>query len=284
LSCSSLLLPAFVTIVVDGGDQYCLLALAFAFVWWSSRTFFVARAALIPMAGAMLFTLVTSDRMGTIPFGVIAVVACTALAAAMGAAMMRAVSIWRRGSGRGGLSGSAALDGAIVSFAFFLLLVNLVRWAVGTETDSLTLCGEGVLADRHYGIAGAPLQLRTNAIGLVQIIMLWSVSIALIAWLCSRLGLQLGAAKRDLQLFGQIGGKGGTMRPVAVLFCWATAGLIGVLMTCTVRMDLKREADNRPGGDGGLPREYVGEARTHSSPIEDACQCRSSDLRYISPS
>ena len=88
--------------ILTTSGQYCLLALGFAFVWWSSRTFFVAGAALIPAAGAMLFTLVTSSGLGIVSAGVIAVVACTALAAAMETAIMRPMANWRRGSGRGG--------------------------------------------------------------------------------------------------------------------------------------------------------------------------------------
>ena len=230
-------MPAVTAIVMISG-QYTILALAFAFVWWSSRTFFVAGAALIPLAGALAFTLVTSRGLGFVPAGVIAVVTCTALAAAMETAIMRPMSNWRRGSGRGGLSESAVLDSAIVSFALYLLLVNMLQWAVGTETDSVTLRGQGVLAYRHYGIPGTPLQLYTNAVGLVQIITLWGVSIALLAVLGSRLGLQLRAAKCDLRLFDQITGRGSAVRLIAVLFCGATAGLIGVLMTCTTRVDL----------------------------------------------
>jgi branched-subunit amino acid ABC-type transport system permease component len=227
------MLPAVLTMA----GQYGLLALAFAFVWWSSRTFFVAGAALTPVAGAILFTFVTSSGVGLVPAGAIVVIVTTALAAAMATAIMRSMANWRR-AGRGGLSESAVLDSAIVSFALYLLLVNLLQWALGTETDSVTLRGQGVLAYRYYGIPGTPLQLHTNAVGLAQIVVLWSVSIALLAVLGSRLGLQLRAAKCDLRLFDQITGKGGTIRQIAVMFCGATAGLIGVLMTCTGRVDL----------------------------------------------
>jgi hypothetical protein len=173
-----------------------------------------------------------------IPAGVVAVLSCVGLAAVIETGIMRPMAGWRRGSGRGGLTESAVLDSAIVSFAIYLLLVNALQWAVGTETDSVTLRGQGVLAYRHYGIPGTPLQLHTNAAGLVQIAVLWTLSIGLLAVLASRLGLQLRAAKCDLRLFDQITGKGGTVRLAAVLFCGATAGLIGVLMTCTSRVDL----------------------------------------------
>jgi hypothetical protein len=82
---------------------------------------------LIPAAGALMFTLVTATGLGIVPAGVIAIVACTALAAAMATAIMRPMSNWRRGSGRGGLSESAVLDSAIVSFALYLPLVNVLQ-------------------------------------------------------------------------------------------------------------------------------------------------------------
>jgi branched-subunit amino acid ABC-type transport system permease component len=231
------MIPAVTSVLTTGG-QYCLLALAFAFVWWSSRTFFVAGAALIPATGAVLFTLVSPKGAGLVPAGFVAVLFSVALAAVIEASVMRPMADWRRGSGRGGLTESAVLDSAIVSFALYLLLVNALQWAVGTETDSVTLRGQGILAYRHYGIPGTPLQLHANAVGLIQIVVLWTLSIGLLAVLGSRLGLQLRAAKCDLRLFDQITGKGGLVRLVAVLFCGAAAGLIGVLMTCTSRVDL----------------------------------------------
>lgn len=225
------------TSVLTTGGQYCLLALAFAFVWWSSRTFFVAGAALIPTAGAVVFTLASVKGMGLVSAAFVAVLVSVVLAAIIETGVMRPMAGWR-GSGRGRLTESAVLDSAIVSFALYLLLVNALQWAVGTETDSLTLRGQGVLAYRHYGIPGTPLQLHTNAVGLVQIGVLWTLSLALLCVLASRLGLQLRAAKCDLRLFDQITGKGGAVRLAAVIFCGAAAGLIGVLMTCTSRVDL----------------------------------------------
>ena len=198
----------------------------------------MAGAALIPAAGAILFTLVSSQGVGLVPAAIGAVLVSVVLAAIIEMGIMRPMAGWRRGSGRGGLTESAVLDSAIVSFALYLLLVNALQWAVGTETDSVTLRGQGVLAYRHYGIPGTPLQLHTNAVGLVQIGVLWTLSVGLLAVLASRMGLRLRAAKCDLRLFDQISGKGGSVRLVAVLFCGAAAGLIGVLMTCTSRVDL----------------------------------------------
>ena len=220
------------------GGHYCVLALAFAFVWWSSRTFFVAGAALIPIAGAVLFSLVSSYGFGLAPAAAVALVVCVVLSAVMETAVMRPMADWRRGSGRGGLSESAVLDGAIASFALYLLLVNVLQWVSGTATDSLSLRGSGLMAYRHYGVPGTPLQIYTNQVGVVQILGFWMGAGALIAVLSSRLGLQFRAAKCDLRLFDQITGKGGRMRLLAVLFCGATAGLVGILMTCTSRVDL----------------------------------------------
>lgn len=197
-------MPSFLTNILATGGQYYLLALAFAFVWWSSRTFFVAGEALIPAVGAVLFTLVSAKGIGFVPAAIVAVLVSVALAAVIEAGIMRPMAGWRRGSGRGGLTESAVLDSAIVSFALYLLLVDALQWAVGTETDSLTLRGQGVLAYRHYGIPGTPLQLHTNAVGLIQIVVLWTLSIGLLAVLALRLGLQLRAAKCDLRLFDQI--------------------------------------------------------------------------------
>ena len=225
-------------VILAAAGQYCLLALAFAFVWWSSRTFFVAGAALIPVAGAVLFNLVSSREVELIPAGLIAILVCVSLAVAIEVGVMRPMAEWRFRAGHGWLSESGVLDSAMISFALYLVLVNLLQWSVGAETDSVTLRAQGILVYEHYGIPGTPLQLYTNAIGLIQIIALWAVSLSLLCVLATRFGLQLRAAKCNLQLFDQITGNGGTIRLVAVLFCGLAAGLIGVLMTCTARVDL----------------------------------------------
>ena len=85
------------TAVLCVGGQYCLLALAFAFVWWSSRTFFVAGAALIPAAGAVLFTLVSARGMGLVPAAILAVILSVVLAAIIEVGVMRPMAGWRRG-------------------------------------------------------------------------------------------------------------------------------------------------------------------------------------------
>jgi branched-subunit amino acid ABC-type transport system permease component len=136
-------MPAFLSSLLIIGGQYCLLAVAFAFVWWSSRTFFVAGAALIPAAGAVLFTLVSAMGMGLVPAAIVAVVVSVGLAAIIETGVMRPMAGWRRGSGRGGLTESAVLDSAIVSFAIYLLLVNALQWAVGTETERLAQSRRG---------------------------------------------------------------------------------------------------------------------------------------------
>jgi len=123
-----------ITTLLMIGGQYCLLALAFAFVWWSSRTFFVAGAALIPAAGAVMFTLVSAKGMGLVPAAIVAVLASVGLAAIIETGVMRPMARWRRGSSRGGLTESAVLDSSIVSFALYLLLVNALQWAVRWET------------------------------------------------------------------------------------------------------------------------------------------------------
>lgn len=106
-------MPVVLTSVLSIGGQYCLLALAFAFVWWSSRTFFVAGAALIPAAGAVLFTLVSAKGMGLVPAAMLAVLVSVALAAATEVAVMRPMAGWRCGSGRGGLSESDVLNSVL---------------------------------------------------------------------------------------------------------------------------------------------------------------------------
>lgn len=91
-------LSVALTSVVSIGGQYCLLALAFAFVWWSSRAFFVAEAARIPTVGAMPFTLTFVAGMGFVPATILAVVVSVGLAAIIEAGVMRPMAGWRRGS------------------------------------------------------------------------------------------------------------------------------------------------------------------------------------------
>lgn len=95
------------------GGQYCLLALVFAFVWWSSRTFFVAGAAPKSAAGAVLFPLVSTMGMGLVPAAIVAVLVSVVLAAIIETGVMRPMAGWRRGSGRRGLTESAVLDGVL---------------------------------------------------------------------------------------------------------------------------------------------------------------------------
>jgi hypothetical protein len=78
-----------------------------------------------------------------IPAGVVAVLSCVGLAAVIETGVMRPMAGWRRGSGRGGLTESAVLDSAIVSFALYLFLVNVLQWAVGTETERLAQSRRG---------------------------------------------------------------------------------------------------------------------------------------------
>ncbi len=89
----------------------------------------------------MLFTLVSSMGMGLVPAAILAVLVSVGLAAIIETGVMRPMAGWRRGSGRGGLTESAVLDSAIVSFALYLLLVNALQWAVGTETKYLVQRG-----------------------------------------------------------------------------------------------------------------------------------------------
>jgi hypothetical protein len=73
--------------------QYCLLALAFAFVWWSSRTFCVA--------GAVLIALVSARGMGLVRAAILAVAISVGLAAIIETGVMRPMAGWIwRGSRR----------------------------------------------------------------------------------------------------------------------------------------------------------------------------------------
>lgn len=126
----------------------CLPARAFAYVWWSSRTFFIAGAALIPVSGVILFTLASNHGLGILPAGVLAVLACVVLSVGMETVIMRPMTDWHRSSGRRGLSESAVLNSAIVSFELYLLIIDVPQQTFTGKNRSrrerLRYCNSGV--------------------------------------------------------------------------------------------------------------------------------------------
>ncbi|MFA7158881.1 MAG: hypothetical protein WC299_06210 [Kiritimatiellia bacterium] len=230
----------FMTVTLSTGGLYTLLALCFAFVWWSSRTFFITAAGILVLAGSMVFHLVFNLSWNPVGASVLAIGICSTLGVLLEVMVFGPIS--RKASlasgARSGVSEDAILGGAIISFALYFVLINIVQWWIGSETDSVTLRTQGMSQYSQVSIFGLHLPLRTNTIGLWQLMASWGLSLGLALLLQSRIGLSLRALKSNPQLFNQITGRGTWFRIMAMMFCCITASLAGIVTVFTSRLDM----------------------------------------------
>ena len=229
------------TLTVMGGGLYCLLALCFTFVWWSSRNFFITAGAFATLGGALTYA--WHEHFGwPIPVAAtLAILSCTVLGVGCGWVIFerfsRRLSCEARNPTASSLS-SVVLDSAIVSFALYLLLVNAIQWGFSGLTDAISLRPTHVEQVQLHVLPWIPIGLRTNRIGLIGIATCWTLSCLLMAVLASRFGLKLRAVRSNLALFEQISGQGMLIRLLAFGVCSAAAAFAGNVLLLTARLDV----------------------------------------------
>lgn len=229
------------TLTLIGGGRYCLLALCFTFVWWSSRTFFITAGAFVSLSATVLYLLATSASLPVWLAGIAAIGLCVGLGILFGGTVfepfVRRIDSGASGPSFGGL-GNVVLDCAIVSFALYLLIINAIQWLFGGVTDAITLRAPALDTVRTYAVPGIPLGVRLNGIGFLEMVVAWGACVLILAALSSRLGLKLRAIKSNIRLFDQITGSGLALRLTAFGICSGVAALAGIVMLFTSRVDV----------------------------------------------
>lgn len=224
-----------------GGGLYCLLALGFTFVWWSSRTFFITAGGFVILGGVVTHTLAMHFGWPFLVSAAVAILFCGIMGILVEVCLFeryaRRLAVETRISS-GGSFGGVVLDTAIVSFALYVFLVNLVQWCFGGMTDSISLRPATAEEFTNYSLFGLAFGIRTNRLGLWQLVLCWASSFLLIATLSSQVGLKLRAVKSNFALFDQITGQGRKIRLFSYALCSAASAFAGNILLTTSRLDI----------------------------------------------
>lgn len=226
--------------LVEGG-LVCLLAACFTFVWWSSRTFFITAGAFVPLSAALAYILHINHGWFLPGAALAGMSICVLIGLGLAATFFERSSRLMLSERHGGTARSfskVVLSAAIVSFAFYLIIINGTQWLLSGEVDSLSLRPAAVDPVTTLSFWGIPLPLRTNRLGLWKLALCWSAGLLLLGLLASRLGLNLRAMKTNLALFRQVTGRDRLVRLLAFGLCSLAAGLVGIAQLLTSRADV----------------------------------------------
>ncbi len=228
------------TLTLTGGGRYCLLALCFTFVWWSSRTFFITAGAMISLSATVIYALAGDIGMPAWMAVLLSLALCSGLGVLLAGTIFEPFSrrLASAPSPSSGGMGGVVLNAAIASFALYLILVNAIQWSFGGMTDAITLRPDSLRTVTTIVVPGTSVGIRANLVGFAELLISWVVCAVTISILSSRFGLKLRAIKSNLRLFDQITGQGFALRLLAFGLCSGVAALAGAVMLFTSRVDV----------------------------------------------